>query len=435
MNPLNKTFVNLSAWGRYQKIKSKLHFITSDKIPVTVHDKKFISFGNGRSYGDCALQKDSLQTNGLNKIISLEKKKGLICCESGVLLSEIIERIVPHGWFLPVTPGTKYITLGGAIAADIHGKNHHKKGCFSQHILYFKLLLPNENVVTCSKIENVELFKATCGGMGLTGVILEVSMQLMKIQSAFIKKITIKTNNLEETFFAFDKNKDSSYAVAWIDALAEKDKLGKGLLFLGEHANDNNLKIHKKNRIKIPKWFPSYMLNKWSIRIYNKYYYYKHKKICRKVALYSFFYPLDTIANWNRIYGSKGFIQYQVVIPKLGAYSGIKELLELVSISNHTSYLTVLKLLGKENENYLSFPLEGYTVTMDFKIKKGLYALLDCLDAIVTKYNGRAYLAKDVRMSQTFFEKGYPKLAKLKSVRELYKLQQLQSLQSKRLSL
>lgn len=435
MSPILKHMVNLRAWGNYQKIKSHLHFIKSQILPSSLKNKEYIPYGNGRSYGDCALYENSLQTIKLNTMISFDSEKGILQCESGMLLSEILTKIIPKKWFLPVTPGTKYITIGGAIAADVHGKNHHKNGCFSDHIISLKLGLPNGEIRICSKTENYELFKATCGGMGLTGVIFEATLQLIPIESSWIDQQTIQTKNLKGTFDAFEKYRDTTYNVAWIDTLTKNAEMGKGLLFVGEHAKDNNFTFSFRQKISIPKWFPSFLLNPFSIRIYNKYYYRKFTKNVEKIPLNTFFYPLDAIGNWNRIYGSKGFLQYQMVIPKAKGYDGLIEILQMVNQSKHTSYLTVLKLLGEGNKNYLSFPIEGYTITMDFKVRKGLLDFLDQLDEIVIKYGGRGYLAKDARMSKTFFEAGYPELGNFKTIRKQYNLEQLQSIQSKRLGL
>lgn len=425
----------LSSWGNYQKIKSRLHFISSKNIPISLKGKDYIVFANGRSYGDCALNDNTLLTNKLNSILSFDIQNGIIQCQSGVLLADIIKKIVPKKWFLPVTPGTKYITIGGAVAADVHGKNHHMAGCFSNFVISLQLALPDGFILTCSKIENPALFRATCGGMGLTGIIVAVTFQLIPIKSTLIEQKTIATTNLKDTFEIFEEHKGATYLVTWIDGLSKKKNLGKGLSFVGEHAKDDYLDITFPEKINIPKLFPSFILNPISIKIYNLYYYKKQKNKSGKVALNEFFYPLDSISNWNRIYGKKGFVQYQVVIPKVNGYQGILRVLQEVEKSQHVSYLIILKLLGKGNDNLLSFPLEGYTIAMDFKVKKGLWSFLDSLDSVVSEYNGRAYLAKDGRMSKMFFEKGYPELDSFKKVRKQYNLERLQSLQSKRLGL
>lgn len=425
----------LSSWGNYQKIKSQLHSITDKNIPVSLKGNDYIVYANGRSYGDCALNTNTVLTNKLNSILSFDKNKGVIHCQSGVLLADIIQEVIPQKWFFPVTPGTKYITIGGAVAADVHGKNHHKSGCFSEFIIELKIVMPDGKIVVCNKDENESLFRATCGGMGLTGVIIEVIFQLKAISSTSIEQKTVATKNLENTFKAFEKYKKNTYLVAWIDGLATGKHVGKGLIYIGDDANDNEFDISSKKRIKIPKWFPSFLLNPLSIQIYNWYYYNIHKNTTGKVTIDDFFYPLDGLANWNRIYGKKGFVQYQIVIPKKLSYEGISKILKTVNNSKHTSYLTILKLMGKENENYLSFPLEGYTIAMDFKVKKGLWSFLNHLDSVILEYNGRAYLAKDGRMTKGVFEKGYLELEAFKMIRKQYSLEKLQSLQSKRLGL
>lgn len=423
----------LSPWGNYQKIKSLVHTIKGKELPNTLHDSDYIVYANGRSYGDCILNTNTIETEGLNTILSFDTKNGIIQCQSGILFSDILKTIIPNKWFLPVTPGTKYVTIGGVVAADVHGKNHHKDGCFSEFIISLQLLLPDGSIFTCSRTENTELFKATCGGMGLTGIILEVTFQLKPIESVLIEQITIATRSLKDTFDAFEKYSSATYVVAWIDGLSKN--IGKGVVLIGEHAKNNQFKLSYSKRITIPKIFPSFILNPLSIKFYNFYYYLKQNKKARNISIDAFFYPLDSIKHWNRLYGKKGFVQYQVVIPKQEGCQGISRLLEEVKKSRHISYLTILKLMRRSNDNYLSFPLEGYTIAMDFKVKKGLWSFLDNLDIIVSEYNGRAYLAKDGRMKKSFFEKGYPKLGAFKAVRKRYNLERVQSLQSKRLDL
>lgn len=373
-----------------------------------------------------------------NHFLSFDKNSGLLKVQSGVLLSEILEIIIRHGWFLKVVPGTKFITVGGAIASDIHGKNHHLDGCFSECVNWFTLLLPSGVKIKCSRKENQELFYSTCGGMGLTGYITEAEIQLKKINSVSINQKIIKTKNLKETFNVFESMNQDSYSVAWIDCLSKGNAKGRSLIISGEFDDDGDLDYSPKKRINIPFNFPSLVLNPISVRLFNWLYYHKvFKKITyNKIKLDSFFFPLDSIRNWNRMYGKNGFTQYQFVLPKKESYEGLKEILSEIASSGKGSFLAVLKLYGVENKNYLSFPLEGYSLALDFKIEKGIFELLNTLDKIVMKYNGRIYLSKDVRVTKRVFEKGYPQIEKFREIRKKYKLDSaFSSLQSKRVGI
>jgi len=346
-----------------------------------------------------------------------------------------LESFVPRGWFLKVTPGTKLITIGGAIASDVHGKNHHVEGCFSECVESFKIMLADGEVVECSKEQRADLFNATCGGMGLTGVIVEAKIYLKKINSKYISQTTIKTKNLKETFDAFEEYSSSPYSVAWIDCLAKDNEIGKCLLMVGDFKDDGDLSYQKKSKISIPFNFPSFALNNYTVRAFNWLYYGKVRQriTTQKVDIDTFFYPLDAIENWNRIYGKGGFTQYQCILPKEMSYEGLKEVLRTISDSGKGSFLAVLKLYGKENENYLSFPIEGYSLALDFKIEDGLFELLEELDKIVLKYKGRIYLTKDVNVKKETFEQGYPHIEKFRAFRKENKMdEKFQSLQSKR---
>jgi decaprenylphospho-beta-D-ribofuranose 2-oxidase len=435
-----KVNMGVSSWGNFPKIKNKSFlFFKKKKLKIIVdNNTELIPYGNGRSYGDSALSKNIINVKTYNYFINFDNEKGILHLQAGVLLSEILDIFVPKGWFLKITPGTKLITVGGAIASDVHGKNHHAEGCFSECVEEFNLMLPNGNEVRCSKNENVELFRATCGGMGLTGVILDAKISLKKINSKFISQTTIKTKNLKDTFDAFEKYKDKPYSVAWIDCLAKGSKLGKCLLMVGDFDNDGDLSYQLKKKINIPFNFPSFSLNTLSVKAFNWLYYGKVRKNVskQKVDIDTFFYPLDSIDNWNRIYGKNGFTQYQFILPKEKSFKGLEEILTAISKSGKGSFLAVLKLYGKANENYLSFPMEGYSLALDFKIEKGLFELLDKLDEIVLKCNGRIYLSKDVRVSKAAFEKGYPLIEKFRELREKYKMnEKFNSLQSKRVKI
>jgi decaprenylphospho-beta-D-ribofuranose 2-oxidase len=430
--------MNLTSWGMYPKIRNKVFlFKDINTLKNNIKEKKnSIAFGNGKSYGDSALNENIIYCKTYNYFLDFDEENGILHVQAGVLLSEILEISIPKGWFLKVTPGTKLITVGGAIASDVHGKNHHIEGCFSECVEEFRLMLPSGDIVTCRKGE--ELFLAACGGMGLIGVILDVKITLKKINSKNINQTTVKTKNLQETFEAFEKYAHLPYSVAWIDCLAKGDNIGKCLLMVGGFADDGDLNFKEKKKLTIPFNFPSLALNNLSVKAFNWLYYRKAPDGVsqQKVDIDTFFYPLDAINNWNRIYGKGGFTQYQFILPKEVSLAGLKEILGEIADSGKGSFLAVLKLYGKANENYLSFPMEGYSLALDFKIEKGLFELLDKLDEIVAKYGGRIYLAKDIRVSKEMFEKGYPMIEKFRSIRKGRGMdKKFQSLQSKRVGI
>lgn len=408
----------LSNWGNYPEIESEVfEFEFLDQAQKLIKDSdQILARGNGRCYGDAALGKRILSTLKLDKLLAFDAQKGILTCQSGVLLSDILDFIVPHGFFLPVTPGTKFITVGGAIAADVHGKNHHKDGCFSDHLLHFKLVNEEGKIMTCSAQENSELFWATVGGMGLTGVIISASFSLKTIESVYIRQESIKAKNLEEIMQLFEESESWTYTVAWIDCLQKGDKQGRSLLMRGEHARLNELsagrkkhplKLKAKKKITIPSFFPSFMLNNLSVKAFNFLFYNKQfsKKKESIIDYDSFFYPLDALYQWNRIYGKAGFTQYQFVIPKGKGLAALKQVLDMIRESKQGSFLTVLKLFGTNNPKaYKSFPMEGYTLALDFKINKGLPPLIAKLDEVIAAYQGKIYLAKDAFSKKSLFQ-------------------------------
>jgi len=432
--------MSLVSWGMYPKIKNNVFEFDKEetlKHIIAEHDE-LIPYGNGRSYGDSALSSNIINVKPHDYFIGFDEKSGLLHVQAGVLLSEILAVYVPRGWFPKVTPGTKLITVGGAIASDIHGKNHHVEGCFSTCVKEFSIMVADGEVVTCSKEATPELFRASCGGDGLTGIILDAKIYLKKINSKYIDQTTIKTKNLKETFEAFEKYKELPYSVAWIDCLAKGDEIGKCLLMVGDFRNDGNLDYQIKKQKTIPFNFPSFVLNNWSVRAFNWLYYGKAKEGVskQKVDIDTFFYPLDAIGHWNRIYGKNGFTQYQFILPKEHSYEGMEKILKTISDSGKGSFLAVIKLYGKANDNYLSFPIEGYSLALDFKIEKGLFELLDRLDEIVVEYGGRIYLTKDVRVSKETFEKCYAQIETFRQFRIENKMDtKFQSLQSKRVGI
>lgn len=397
-------------WGKYPVIETNLIETSNiSKIRKSIKESStIIARGNGRSYGDNSLNKDNIfSTLRLNKFLSFDREKGIFECESGVILSDILDVIVPEGYFLPVTPGTKLITVGGAIGADVHGKNNHSEGCFGDYVLDFNIMAENGEIKKCSKTENSELFWNTIGGMGLTGIILSAKFNLKKVQTAYIKQKVLKADNLEEIFDYFNQYKNYTYSVAWIDCLQKGNNLGRSILMVGEHASLTDLptkwkgaplKPKKKLKLNVPFDFPSFVLNTFTVKAFNFLYYFKQrKKIIDNVVDYdTFFYPLDAINNWNRIYGKKGFIQYQFIIPENVGKEGMTEILKTIAQSGQGSFLAVLKLYKQSSlEAHNSFPIDGYSLALDFKINNKLPALVKELDEIVENYKGRIYLAKD----------------------------------------
>ena len=432
--------MSLQSWGMYPEIDNTV--LKCDRVATlrkTVSSyPELIPHGNGRSYGDSALNKYIAHLRPRDYFLDFDETHGLLHVQAGVLLSEILEFFVPRGWFLNVTPGTKYITVGGAIASDVHGKNHHIDGCFSEHLMSFRIMLADGEIVTCDRINTPDLWRATCGGMGLTGIILDAKLHLTRINSRYLDQTTIKTKNLKETFEAFEANKDKPYSVAWIDCLAKSNKLGRSLLMTGEFRNDGKLDYLHKNSGSVPFNCPSFLLNNYTVRAFNWLYYSRKRDTIstQRVDLDTFFYPLDSISHWNRIYGKSGFTQYQFILPKDSSYEGLKEILELISKSGKGSFLAVLKLYGKSNENWLSFPMEGYGLALDFKIENSIFELLNRLDNIIVKHNGRIYLAKDARVSKETFEKGYPEINRFRHYRRENNMdKKFHSLQSKRLGI
>lgn len=421
----------IANWGNYPAIQTEEKTFTFQEqlSEPLLHSNEIIARGNGRCYGDASLSKNTLSTLKFDKVLSFDTANGIFECQSGLTLDKILEVIVPKGWFLPVTPGTKFITVGGAIASDVHGKNHHVDGSFSNHVLEMDVVLANGETVTCSPNLNSDLFWATCGGMGLTGIITRAKFDLKKIESSYIKQKQIKAQNLEEVIELFEENKHYTYSVAWIDCLKKGKEFGRSILILGEHAKleelDEQKKKHplqlpKKKQITFPFTLPSFVLNQFTVKAFNFLYYGKNfkREINNIVSYEPFFYPLDAILHWNRGYGKKGFVQYQFVLP-LESKQGLIEILKKISDKGLGSFLAVLKVFGKQDD-LISFPKEGYTLALDFPVREGLFEFLDELDKVVLDYGGRLYLSKDARMKSEIFWQGYSNAQKFSEIVKKY---------------
>lgn len=430
----------LAGWGNYPRVETRL-VDNADIGAVLRAEPSLIARGNGRAYGDSALNpRATLSMLGANRVLDFDTGSGRLTCEAGMLLADIIDLVLPRGWFVPVSPGTKFVTLGGMIAADVHGKNHHIAGCFGDHVEQLTLALADGSVVSCGPTENPDLFAATRGGMGLTGIILSARFRLIPVQTAQIRQRTLRAANLQAVMAMFEESQSWTYSVAWIDCLARGAALGRSLLYLGEHATRAEAPgaglapIRKKTR-RIPFDFPGFALNRWSVRAFNELYFRKARPGESLVDYDTYFYPLDAILQWNRIYGRSGFLQYQCVLPKPASAAGLTAILNAVAAAGSGSFLAVLKLFGRQT-GMLSFPMEGYTLTLDFRATPAALALLDRLDAIVADHGGRLYLAKDARMTAGTFSRSYPGLAAFTAERRRVDPEgKFASLQSQRLGL
>jgi decaprenylphospho-beta-D-ribofuranose 2-oxidase len=418
----------LSGWGRYPIAESDVY--RPDKIAelqavVTADSTSLIARGAGRAYGDAGLndQNRVVDLTRLNRMLSFDATTGLLRCEAGVTIAELIDVLLPRGFFPPVTPGTRFVTLGGSVAADVHGKNHHRDSSLASHVTNFDLMVASGEVFRCSREENSDLFWATVGGMGLTGVILELELRMRRVESAYLDGEVIRARNIDAAIEAFDRtDAHYGYSVAWIDCNSGKSALGRSVLNLGNFATleqlpraaaQDPLSTMPKLSPIVPFDLPGFTLNSLSVRAFNALIWaFNRDKAAHTIFDWeSFFYPLDSIRNWNRIYGKRGFVQYQCVWPPDESRAGLIEVLEAISLSRRGSFLAVLKKFGAQ-DGLLSFPMPGYTLALDFPVTDGLLEFLDTLDAMVLKRGGRVYLAKDARMSAETFRAMYPNLPK-----------------------
>ncbi len=432
--------MKLSGWGNYPRIECRgQSFETVSELrKMFAEALETIPRGMGKSYGDSALADHVIFTRRFNKMLDFDRETGILTCESGATLSAVLDIFLPEGWFLSITPGVKSISVGGAVAADVHGKNHHRAGCFSECVIFLDLMLPDGRIMRCSRSENQDLFRATCGGMGLTGMILNAAIKLQPVASSSIDETIVRCSNLDAIFDAFDQYDKTAYSVAWIDCLAGGSRMGRSILMAGDHSNSGPLDPPRAPGLSVPFDLPGLCLNTWSVKLFNELYYRKSpsRPEHRVVSIDSFFYPLDGIGRWNRLYGKNGFTQYQLILPPEAGKKGLRRILHRIAESGAGSFLAVLKLMGPQNNNLLSFPMAGYTLALDFKIEKKLFPLLDELDNIVIDHGGRLYPAKDVRMTRSVFQKGYPKWKRFVQLREKYGLSnKINSLQSKRLGI
>ena len=410
----------IGSWGRVLHFEQEVLNFSSrnDKLSPPVDPKRtFLAYGNGRSYGDSCLNDGgvAVKTRALDRFIDFDPAGGILICEAGVLLADILSLAVPQGWFLPVTPGTRFVTVGGAIANDVHGKNHHIAGTFGRHLLGFELLRSDGRRIDCTPRENTDFFAASIGGLGLTGLITQATLQLRRIRSPWIETETIRFQSLDE-FFALcaDSDQDYEYTVSWVDCAGSGKRLGRGLFMRGNHAPAPALAdaYSEKNRT-FPFVPPLSLVNPLSLKAFNGLYYRKQwQKHSRAIQHYQpFFYPLDGLLEWNRMYGPNGFYQYQCVLPGPAGAAAVAEMLGEIANSGMGSFLAVLKLCGDAGSpGMLSFPLPGVSLALDFPNRgAALHKLFKRLDQITAATGGRLYPAKDGRMPGQLFRAGYPR--------------------------
>jgi FAD/FMN-containing dehydrogenase len=423
---------SLSGWGRYPVVSC--HVFRPEKrseVAATLASglqPSYIARGLGRSYGDASLNEGAgvIWHARLNRFLSFESASGVLECEAGVSLAEILQYFLPRGWFLPVTPGTKFVTVGGAIAADIHGKNHHKDGAFSNFVLDLRLLVPTGEVLVCSPTAHSEIYWATVGGMGLTGVILSARIRLRRVDSAYVFVDFHKAPNLDDALATMeDSDERYEYSVAWIDALATGKTMGRSILMRGNHAAAAELPGRVSPALATPirpKWdllidFPSWALNRLIVKAFNTVYYAGHRTVPSQLVTFEkFFYPLDAVNQWNRMYGKKGFVQYQIALPQESGREGMRFILDRLARSGRASFLAVLKRFGDAGPGLLSFPLRGYTLALDIRVSRGLAPFLHELDRMTLDHGGRVYLAKDAVMRAEDFAPMYPKLESFRAL-------------------
>lgn len=409
------------SWGRVQRPQQRVHrldWLSRDTQQIFQNESaSILPYGLGRSYGDVCLNDGGalIDTTPLERLCDFDPQSGRLRCEAGLSIAELLRFAIPRGWFVPVTPGTKFVTIGGAIANDVHGKNHHSAGTFGCHVLSFEILRSDGERLVCSRQQNSDLFSATIGGLGLTGLITWAEIALKSITSSEIDVEIVRFESLEE-FIEIEQ--DSAlrfdYTVAWVDTLCRRGL--RGHYMRGQHAPKSSaeaLQVASGPRALVPIDAPAWLLGSWSIQAFNSVYYHKQRQRLQKLRqIYEpFFYPLDAVLGWNRLYGQRGFYQFQCAIPH-DRLQTLKEILERIVTSQNGSFLAVLKTFGdRRSPGLMSFPRPGLTLTLDFANRgERTVALLNELDRLTHQAGGRLYPAKDSTMSQVSFMQAYPEV-------------------------
>ena len=419
-------------WGRFPDFPQTVNDVfwqsevDSALRALTSRFGNTLAYGNGRSYGDSCLASSDhvIGMRSLNRFIAADWESGVIVAEAGVTLGELMEVCVGHGWLPPVLPGTKHVTLGGALANDVHGKNHHVRGTFGRHVRRFGLVRSDAGAMECSPEQNAEMHRATIGGLGMTGVVTWIELALLPIQSSDLVIMEERFGSLDE-FFALSRELDPlhEYAVSWMDCLANGTSTGRGIYTVADHAKDGPLQApHDGRKFRVPVTPPVSLVNGFSVRALNAFLYRKQarRRVSRRFSSDAFFFPLDGLLEWNRCYGPRGFQQYQCVLPEANAPDATRAVLEAIGSSGRGSFLTVVKRCGDvASPGLMSFPLPGISVAVDFAQHEELArSLFPRLDAVVREAQGRLYPAKDAHMSGEDFRRAYPGWERVQALRD-----------------
>lgn len=426
----------MEGWGRWPVVTAEVSRPESQaelaRAVAESNGRGLLAYGLGRSYGDTALLPEGrmVVTSRLDRMLSFDPDSGWLEAEAGVSIEDILRVFVPRGFFPSVTPGTKFVTLGGAMGCDVHGKSHHVDGSFSNNVRAFDLLLSSGEVVHVTKETHPDLFKATAGGLGLTGIVLSVQFKLNKIDNPLIEMESVRVESLDHFFEVSADSGAFTHHMGWIDCVTRGKAMGRGIFMRGRHAPAgaehtagliDRIKDAAHPLLSVPMNGPGWLLNHATIKAFNEVYFRRHPRGMKSSLVHyePFFYPLDAVRNWNKIYGKRGFLQYQIVVPKSPDHRAMRAVLDAITNSGMGSFLAVIKEFGPLDNGWLSFPTPGITLALDFPNHGApLLALLDRLDAITIEAGGRVYLGKDARLSQANFQRMYPEWQAWKAARD-----------------